>query len=239
MRNYIILNENNSNDITGLLIQELPPITKPKIRTQIEEINGRDGDILTSLGYSAYNKELSIGLYGNYDVDDVITYFNNNKSGIVTFSNEADKYYKYEIFEQIDFNRLIRFRTAKVKMHIQPFKYSTVEGTRTFNITTEDEITINNSGNYVSKPVVSITGSGTINLSVNDYEVLVIYLGENATTITIDTANMEAYNPSTDQLMNRDVTGDYNNLYLNVGSNTISWTGTITKIEITNYSRWI
>lgn len=237
MRNYIILNGVNSNTLTGLLISKLPPITKPKQRTQTEEIDGRDGDIVTTLGYGAYDKNIDIGLYGDFDIEDIMTYF--NSKGTVTFSNEEDKYYNYQIVDQIDFDRLIRFRTAKVKMHVQPFKYSTVEGTRTFNITSEEEITINNSGNYVSKPVISITGSGTINLSVNGYEVLVIELGEDATTITIDTANMEAYNQNTSELMNRSVTGDYDNLYLNAGSNTISWTGTITQIQITNYSRWL
>lgn len=145
MRNYIKLNGNNSNDITGLLIQELPPITKPKIRTQIEEINGRDGDIVTNLGYSAYTKEISIGLYGNYNVDDVIAYFNNNKTGEVIFSNEPDKYYNYEIFEQIDFNRLIRFKTATVKMHVQPFKYPTEE-----EQITESATVITGEGNELS-----------------------------------------------------------------------------------------
>ena len=237
MRNYIILNGVNSNTLTGLLISKLPPITKPKQRTQTEEIDGRDGDIVTTLGYGAYDKTIDIGLYGDFDIEDIMTYF--NSSGTVTFSNEEDKYYNYQIVDQIDFDRLIRFKTAKVRMHVQPFKYSSVEGTRTFNITSEEEITINNSGNYVSKPVISITGSGTINLSVNGYEVLVIELGEDATTITIDTANMEAYNQNTSELMNRSVTGDYDNLYLNAGSNTISWTGTITQIQITNYSRWL
>lgn len=237
MRDYIILNGVNSNTITGLLISKLPPITKPKQRTQIEEIDGRDGDIVTTLGYSAYNKEIEIGLYGDFDIDEVITYFNN--SGTITFSNEVDKYYNYQILDQINYEKLIRFKTAKVKMHVQPFKYSSVEGTRTFNITTQDEITINNSGNYVSKPTITLTGSGTINLSANGYEVLVINLDANGSTITIDTANMEAYNPSTQALMNRNITGDYNNLYLNSGSNTISWTGTITQIQIQKYSRWI
>lgn len=237
MRNYIILNGVNSNTLTGLLISKLPPITKPKQRTQTEEIDGRDGDIVTTLGYGAYDKSIDIGLYGDFDIEDIMTYF--NSKGTVTFSNEEDKYYNYQIVDQIDFDRLIRFKTAKVKMHVQPFKYSSVEGTRTYNITSEEEITINNSGNYVSKPVISITGSGTINLSVNGYEVLVIELGEDATTITIDTANMEAYNQNTSELMNRSVTGDYDNLYLNAGSNTISWTGTITQIQITNYSRWL
>ena len=125
MRNYIILNDVNSNTINGLLIQELPPISKPKMRTQIEEIDGRAGDIVTQLGYAAYTKTISVGLYGDFDINEVISYF--NSSGTVVFSNEPDKYYNYEIIDQIDFNRLVRFRTAKVKMHVQPFKYPTEE----------------------------------------------------------------------------------------------------------------
>ena len=237
MRDYIILNGVNSNTITGLLISKLPPITKPKQRTTVEEIDGRDGDIVTKLGYSAYDKEIEIGLYGDFDIDDVIAYF--NSEGTVTFSNEPDKFYNYQILDQIDYEKLIRFKTAKIKMHVQPFKYSAVEGVRTFSITNEEEITINNSGNFVSKPVITINGTGTINLEVNGYEVLVINLGDSANSVTIDTANMEAYNQNTSQLMNRDVTGDYDNLYLNAGKNIISWTGTITQIQIQNYSRWL
>ena len=75
MRNYIILNGISSNTISGLLVSTLPSISKPKIRTQTEEIDGRDGDIVTKLGYSAYDKEIEIGLYGNYDTDDVIESF--------------------------------------------------------------------------------------------------------------------------------------------------------------------
>lgn len=125
MNNYIILNGINSNTITGLIIQSLPPISKPLMRTNIETIDGKDGDIITKLGYSAYDKEISIGLSYNYNVDDVIEFF--NSEGTVIFSNEPTKYYKYTILDQIDFNRLIRFKTATVRMHVQPFKYSTTE----------------------------------------------------------------------------------------------------------------
>ena len=239
MRNYIILNGQNSNEITGLLIQSLPPISQPKIRTNIEEIDGRDGDIITKLGYSAYNKKITIGLYGDYDVDDVIAYFTNNKSGKVTFSNEPDKYYNYEILEQIDFERLIRFKTATVTMHIQPFKYSNVETAKTFTITNETSLNIRNNGNYISKPVITITGTGTINLSLNNEQLFVINLGDTSTQIALDINNMNAYNPTNDNYMNRSVTGNYDNFALKVGTNTISWTGTITQIQIENYSRWI
>jgi len=363
--NYIILNGQMSTNIQGLLISELPPITKPLIRTEVEEIDGRDGDIVTKLGYSAYNKEFTIGLYGDFDIDEVIQYF--NSEGTVTFSNEKDKYYNYQILDQIDFERLIRFRTATVVMHVQPFKYSLEDNEKTFNIynnllsfnnysktqngitldmnngsinisgkgvngytevylpinplilaagnytlkatcsgtganacpmrliesvptnaetfggnylsllnnstaTQTDTITetttynylwfyitpnvdlnfnlnvevtndnptktisIRNSGNSYSKPTITIYGGGTIALSLNGSILFNIDLGS-FDYITIDTNLMEAYNDT--QLLNRYITGDYDNFRLNVGNNTISWTGDITQIEISNYSRWI
>lgn len=130
MINYIELNGEKSTSVKGLIIQSLPPISKPKMRTSIETIDGRDGDVVTKLGYSAYDKQVSIGLHGDFDIDDAAAFF--DSEGEVVFGNEPDKYYRYSILEQIDFERLIRFRTAKVKMHVQPFKYDAVD--RTFDI---------------------------------------------------------------------------------------------------------
>ena len=234
MREYIILNGVSSQTISGLLIQNLPPISKPKQRVNIEEIDGRDGDIVTYLGYGAYDKQFKIGLYGSFDIDEIISYF--NSQGTVIFSNEEDKYYNYQIIEQIDFDKLLRFKEATIKMHMQPFKYSAEDNQKVFDITDETSIIIRNAGNIYSRPVITITGSGTINLSLNNIQLFTINMGE-YTSITIDTNNMNAYNGTT--LLNRNIIGSYDNFKLNVGKNTISWTGTITKIEIDNYSRWI
>lgn len=125
MRDYIIINGKRSTLIEGLLISKLPPITKPMMRTQIEVIDGRDGDLVTPLGYAAYDKSVEIGLYGNYDIDAVISYF--SQSGTVTFSNEPTKFYKFESVNQIDFEKLIRFKTANVVFHVQPYKYSLID----------------------------------------------------------------------------------------------------------------
>lgn len=361
MVNYCILNGVKSNTVKGLLIQSLPAISKPLIRTQIEEIDGRDGDIVTPLGYSAYNKEMTIGLFGDYDIDDVIAFF--DSKGQVTFSNEPDKYYNYEIINQIDFERLIRFKKAKVTFHVQPFKYDAVDqsisksnqllglndwtltkngvtltvssgeitvngtastatefyvpinrltleaGDYTLNAYAEGDnaesvalrlildspsnansfggipvwlengntvdieatltaekqytylwfyvlsgvaiditlsvdvvsgdfssITVYNRGNTGSKPKVTIYGIGVVNLSLNGIEVFAVDIG-NAGYITIDVAGMNAYHDGT--FMNRQVTGDYDNLILNKGTNIISWTGNVTEITVENYSRWI
>lgn len=122
---WIKLNGVSSDTIQGLLIQTLPPITKPMMRTEIEEIDGRDGDIVTELGYSAYDKQFTVGLHGTFDIDTVIKYF--ASKGTVTFSTEPDKYYYYRINNQIDFEKLRKFRTATITMHVQPYKYKVGE----------------------------------------------------------------------------------------------------------------
>ena len=236
MRNYIILNGKDSRYLDGFIVQALPPISKPKIRTQVEEIEGRDGDIVTPLGYSAYDKTLKIGLYGNYRIDDIISYF--DSSGVVTFSNEVDKFYRYQIIEQIDFERLVRFRTATLKLHVQPFKYSRVETKKVFTIDS-DEVTsvrVRNSGNTIARPIVTIEGEGNVSLSLNGKSILAINFGEDR-SITIDTEKMEAYNGNV--LKNRHVAGNYDNFALSAGLNTISWSGKIKKIMLENYTRWI
>lgn len=352
--NYVILNGVRSNTITGLLIQKLPPISKPLMRTQVDLIDGRDGDIVTRLGYSAYDKPIEIGLHGDYDVDEAIRYF--DSKGTVIFSNEPDKFYFYEIIDQIDFEKLIRFKTATVTFHCQPFKYSAVDrifmlnnqhlkisdytetkngitltvndgdisisgtgseatefilpvscvldagdytlkakatgtnpdacmvrvmtGADTFG---DDAITLSesaqtltesestnkrydllwiyceageameftfyveitrdnvnrlelvNRGNMISKPILTVYGDGSVTISLNGKQILIVNIGDRR-WITIDSAQMNAFKG--DIFMNRYVVGDYDDLALPVGRNVITWTGNVSKITLENYSRW-
>lgn len=123
--NFCIINGKSSRLIKGLIIQELPPVRKPEMRIETVEIDGRDGDIVNKLGYASYEKTMKIGLYGDFDIDEVISFF--DTEGEVVFSNEIEKYYRFAIYKEIDFDRLIRFRTAEVVFHVQPFKFSTTE----------------------------------------------------------------------------------------------------------------
>lgn len=347
--NYIVINGKDSRDVQGLMIQSLPPITKPLIRTEVEEVDGVDGDIVTKLGYSAYDKEILIGLHGDFNIDDVISFF--DTEGEITFSNEPDKLYRFMMIEQIDFERLGIFRQATVTVHVQPFKYDSVKHATEFfsellkipdaviesddivltannnvvtitgsstdgqqlylpvdiNLTagtykfasesddtiemcvcydtpavnmagffesgTEQTVTVEepehfnyiwfileeneemdatisfslentgansvefrNRGNIFAKPTIVVYGNGNITLSMNDGDPLQMSMG-NIGYITINVEKMNAYRDS--QLMNRHVSGDYNLLYAKVGTNTLSWTGEVSHVEIYNYSRWI
>lgn len=233
MRNYVIINGVNSTTINGLAINEMPPITKPSIRTNTEEIDGRDGDIVTRLGYSAYDKEMTIGLYGSYDLDEIMSYF--NQSGTIIFSTESDKYYNFEILEQIDYEKLLKFKTATITMHCQPFKYEVNE--TPIALVSGDNI-VRNKGNIYSKPIVYIEGTGTITISLEGNQIFNIVMGDN-TEIEIDIEKLEAYNPNDGTLLNRIVTGDYDDFKLESGNNTINLGGTITDANITMYSRWL
>lgn len=235
MRDYIIINGKKSTLLNGLIITSLPPITKPKMRYNAEEIDGVDGDVINKLGYGAYDKTFEIGLSYNYKVDDVIEYF--NTQGQITFSNEPDKYYNFATLNQIDFEKLLRFKKAKITIHVQPFKYSNIESTKIFTFTEESQnLIVRNNGNIYSKPIITLFGSGTINLSINGIEVFIINLNG---SMVLDTQSQNAYDPNTKVFLNRYVAGDFKNLYLQVGANTISWTGNITKVEIDYCSRWI
>lgn len=234
MRYYVILNGVNSLTKQGLAINEMPPISKPLMRTQKEEIDGRDGDIITNLGYSAYDKELEIGLFGEgYDINDIIAFFNG--SGTVVFSDEPDKYYNYQIINQIDYEKLIKFRTATVVFHCQPFKYKLNENTISLSA---GDTTVVNQGNIYAKPIIDINGSGTIDVSLNGNQIFSIDMSE-INHIRIDTSILEAYDPTNGTLLNRQVTGDYSQFKLNSGENEVTIAGTITLATISKYSRWL
>lgn len=236
MRNYVIINGKSTKELRGIMVNELPPITKPSIRTQVEQIDGRDGDIITKLGYASYDKTITIGLFGGgYDVDEIIAFF--NSEGTITFSNEEDKFYYFTMVSQLDIESLLRFKTASITFHCQPFKYSTIRFEENFPVATKS-FTVFNQGNIYSKPIYEITGTGTINLSIDGTQRVVIDLGESSKTITIDTEKLDAYD-SNNLLVNRSITGDYTNLFLNVGYSTITWSGIITSFKLKKATRWL
>ena len=237
MRNWIEINDMRSTFVKGLFINSIPPITKPAKRVNITTVDGMDGDILEDVGYEAYDKEFEVSMLPDGNIDDIIQFFDDE--GKIMFSNEQGKYYRFKTIERIDFERLIRFRTATMIIHVQPFKYSD-EVPKQYDTTGKTSIDVFNEGNIYSRPKLTITGSGVNTLQLNGTAVLIIDL-TNDSSICIDTEKMEAYNPSTPStLMNRKVIGDYRQFRLKYGKNTIAWTGgTISTIKTENTSRWI
>ena len=130
---YVIINGVSSDTIQGLQVLSLPPITKPKMRRQVDTIDGRAGDIITELGYEAYDRTITVLLHHNYDLDAITAFF--NTSGEIIFSNEPDKKYYFRLLEKIDYERAVRFKTANITFHVQPYKYPVNETPLTVSTT--------------------------------------------------------------------------------------------------------
>jgi len=233
--NYIIWNEVDSRTIAGLVICELPPIIKPKMRTQITEIEGKDGDFADSLGYASYDKTIKIALIDNYDVDAIAKYFTG--FGQVIFSNEPTKYYRAEIIEQIDFERLLKFRTATIKFHTQPYKYLVDEEPANLEITNETELIVFNQGLENSKPEIMLWGMGIVQILVNGYGVFEIDLETGNVPITVDSELEDCYGLYVSDLKNRNMVGKFP--ILKSGKNVISWSGNLSSIAVFPNSRWL
>ena len=119
--NTIIWKGVPSTSIPGLLICELPPITKPKMKVKETTIDGMDGSIIEELGYQPYDKDVEIALRGDFDIDRIIKYFTGE--GEIVFGNEPEKVYRARITDKIDYKSLLRFRKATIPFRVQPYKY--------------------------------------------------------------------------------------------------------------------
>ena len=234
---YIIWNGTDSRNIKGLLICELPPITKPQMRVKETIIDGVDGSIIEELGYESYDKTIAVGLKIGADVDEITEYFTG--SGEVIFSNEPNRYYRAQIIKGIDYSRLLRYRVAKVTFRVQPFKYEYNEvEIYNNNPSGANEMTVTNVGNYFSKPLITITGSGKVELSVNgtyvcDYTFVSNPIG--AETVIIDSEKQDAYLGN--ELKNMNMNGGFP--IFEKGISVLSWSGTVERISVKRYSRWL
>ena len=228
---YVIINGVSSDTIQGLQVLSLPPITKPKMRRQADTIDGRAGDIITELGYEAYDRTITVLLHHTYDLDAITAFF--NTSGEIIFSNEPDKKYYFRLLEKIDYERAVQFKTANITFHVQPYKYPANETPLTVS-GQNAEITVPNAGNVPSAPTIQLTGSGTVGVYLGNAQTLQVTIPEDG--ITIDTEAQDA--TSNGQLANRSVTGDYDSVRLQPGDNDVSFSGDVSAV-ITKYTRWV
>ena len=221
----------SSLSYNGLIILSLPPISSPPINTRETVVEGKDGSIIELLGYKAYDKSIKIGLKGDAvsNINDIIEYFSG--SGELVMSNEPDKVYQATIISQIDFDKLLRFRTAEVKFRVQPFKL--LDGESEVSVASGDAVI--NSGNVESKPLITIEGSGIVEVAVNGVNQFSYEFPADDSKVVIDCEKEDAYLDTA--LKNRYMTGEFPKL--KAGSNTITFSGSVTSFKIVRKSRWI
>jgi len=217
---YFIFKDVDSRDYS-IVVSILPPLQSAKEDGEFLKVPGRDGFLFQDYGsLSPTEKELVITLKDIDQLGTIKAWLRG--SGNLVLSNEPDVFYKARLNGQIDFKKLLYLRTAKLKFMCQPYGY--LESGLTIQPMTIPGNLLN-PGNAASRPIIKIFGSGNITLTVNSKNVILSNILE---YVTLNSELEESYKDLLGK--NNDMQGEFP--ILNPGTNSIAWTGTVTKLEV-------
>ena len=216
----------------GVYIERLPDIILPVKKRESLSIPGRSGAVNLYGGiYEDYVRTVDCAIKNSEYINEIIRWLSDGEGQII-FSNEPDKYYNgYLKDNSLLKHEVLGLQKFKLNFMVEPFKYNV--GWRM------DELEITKSGTrflgkgtYESQPIITVYGSGNITLVINSNQMLLNAVGG---SITLDCAEFEAYNGAV--LLNNSVSGSF--FMLSPESNTISWSGNVSKIIINPRWRWL
>lgn len=141
---------------------------------------------------------------------------------------DPNGYFKAEVIQTIDSDKLAGlYDKILVQFKINPGFFYMDSGDEVITLTVPG--TIVNMGTHIAEPYIKITGSGNIDLTINS--TVYSFTGVD-TYLEIDSESKYIYRDTLNQ--GDKMVGKFP--ILELGENVISWTGAVTKIEIT--PRW-
>ena len=183
MNDWFIWNGRRCTEF-GIHVSEQPPITLPKERVSQVTVPGRPGTLAVTEGEDVFDNmtlTATCFLTGPTQIPQIAAWLRG--TGKVTFANRQGGFYYARIADQIAFDRILRGNpqlSFAVSFLCAPFWYP--EDIADIEITEQGTI-LNNPGTVFSEPVITVYGSGSINLMVND---ATVYLENVDGSITVD-----------------------------------------------------
>lgn len=230
MRRYDFRFNNVSCWDMGAAVATRPSIPAPERRGEFVEIAGRDGALLVSDGtYENIEIEVALNIVRRQDkVMQSYRVIKNwlNGSGELTFSDDADIFYRVKAVGITDFERRARIGAdIEATFICDPFAYY-YSGKQQYPY---NEAQLN--PYYTANPLYHIAGEGVCYLTVNG-NVMGANIGGN---LTIDTDRRLAYRDD-GMLRNASISGaSYEDMVLNNGQNVITITDGFTLTVTPNW----
>jgi len=214
------------------VVTTLPFFVRAEKEVTYTHIEGSDRTIREEDGLIGYELNFEMVLYDNVNLDECLLWLSGE--GQLILDEDSNKYVYVYLDRAVPYERFskgIKRKVVKVSGSVlDPFRYALNE---TPTIITVSPTIITNSGTYYSEPILEIKGSGEVEVTINSKVFTYNFDGE--PSVTIDSQQKEAMYSSL--LRNRKMTGDFP--ILDIGVNTISWTGTITEITLTPNTRYL
>ncbi|MBB6630683.1 MULTISPECIES: distal tail protein Dit [Clostridium] len=235
MLSFSFANKDSYKDY-GIFIAKRPIIPSPKRRVSYVPIPGRDSSIkFDEETYEDITVLVECTLKSRENLTDKIDeikgwLFSSGESNLI-FSYQANKRYIAQVVNAIDFKPIYKSVGAfPLVFNCKPFKYEV--SNQVITIVKTDSI-INNMGTLESSPIITVYGSGNIELFIND--TLIKLKGIN-NSIIINSDIEDCYNEALDNL-NFKMEGNFPKL--KIGENKISWVGSVSKIVLLPNWRWL
>lgn len=213
------------NDEMGVQMLSMPTRPHPARKGTLVDVPGRDGKLFIDEG--AYDRVLvTIRLIALDDIDTVNGWLSGK--GELIFGDEPERAYRAMItkeFSQSSRSPRLRGQEFTVTFDCEPYKYVSPPAAK---IALTSGGTVTNPGTVYAAPRITITGSGDLLLSVNGF--LVEGSGVEGGAI-VDSELQEVLQTDGATSYNRSFSIDEFPL-LAPGGNPITWTGSITKLEI-------
>lgn len=231
---YFIFKNKSSLEL-DLYILEKSNVKGAERDIEFQSVPGRDGDLIIDNGrYKNVNVSYKLEMLTTSDAE----FLSNVKILKNTLLSESGYFYLWDTYDpyyfrkasftgEVEINQDNRKNTCDISFNCKPYKYL---------LTGQNKITLTASGytnntEYISSlPYIKITGSGNITLSINDDDFVFTAVDE---YIEIDSETMNVYKDTVSQ--NQKMTGS-NFPKLASGANYITWSGTVTSVEI--IPRW-
>lgn len=225
---YFIFNNKKNTDL-GIQVVKRPNIPIPERNIELKSLKGRDGSLTRD--YKTYN-DIKISVSLNFisgendfinkgaEIADWLYNINDNK---LIFSDNDKFYYKVKKIECKDIERSLKVIGKFIVTFVcDPYKYYLENND--IEITNSTEV---NSPMLVvdSEPIISISGSGNINLIINDKRIVLENVEEN---LIINSSILECYKEK--ENLNYKMSGEFP--ILKNGENTINIEGNIKSIKI-------
>lgn len=217
-------------------IQHRPEILTPRRKVTFQEVSGRSGAVpFDEKAYENTTMTLTLVTYGDskeeadYNRGMVLHAF--DSGGYLTFTPYFDEDKSYLVhLESMVFsgNRMYNYNQPyTISLTVKPFKFD-IQG-RKVELTT-NPTTLNNPYFYESKPIVTLTGTGDVTLTVNGESIVFKNLQG---TLIVDSEMEHCYRMNGEQVINENkkmFSLDFP--VLKPGTNQIGWTGNLSKVEI-------
>lgn len=209
----------------GIIVEEIPTITKGKKRINTYDIEGRNGVLMVDKGtYESFVVSLPCHFNETYSIDEIKSFLD----GYGTLSLDGIREYEGIINNQIDFEAIETsgFRKFPIQVLCNPISHTIQSFEKT--ITSEVEsFEIDQTAN--TYPLIELQGTGDVSITFND-KTFYLYNLDSERTYYLD-CNAKEFTDDLDHNVSNQMSGDFP--YLKPNGNTILYTGTISSFKIT------